>query len=431
MDILVIFSFAGLLLSFIIGFIFKDKYGWFLLVMMPILGPGRLVLVPSTVAPLDFYQITILGILGILTKSNHLFKGLSYILKDRLFLLIVIFTLIRFIISETSRYPYLFFSWVPQMLISFLLVYIIVHNRTDIDRILRIYSIQGAFIGIFIVIGYYTDFSLEELFRSTIPGYNIERIYAFVRSYNVRVNGLDGSAVLTAARLTVLIFISQYCYFFTRNRVVIVHILLIIMGLVLLQTRAAFVSILISGSLLLIPLSKLPQRYLKNIFRKSIPLVLLIMASLSTVMIVMKGFFPMLLNSITNPLQNGSMLAKLDRIPIAIQYFLLRPFTGYGSPHHVYYDIMQTNDLPAPFIYLLSGGIFMFMLYMIILLYMPYKIYRYYQIYGDISLLFISMALLAGIIMPMSNWIETHFVIMLILYASVNKVYSKICLKRK
>ncbi len=422
---LLFFSIAGLLASFALGYTFKQRYAWFLLMTMPILGPGRLVLVPSTLAPLDFYQVTILGILGILIGRKQLYKGLVFLLKDNLFITIAIFTVYRLLISELNRYPYLLFSWVPQMLIGFLLAYIIVHDKNDIERILRIYSIQGAFIGLFIVIGYYTDFSLEEMFRSTIPGYDIERVYAFVRSYNVRVNGLDGSAVLTAARLSVLISIALYYYFYSRDKFGILYLLLVIMGLVLLQTRAAFVSIPISGMFMLMHFPKFPIRLLKRMTARTIPLIALVVASLSSIIIVVRGFMPYLVRSLFEPLQSSSVMVKVDRIPIALQYFRSRPFAGYGSPHYVYYEIMNTADLPAPLIYLLAGGIFMFTLYMTFLFYMPYKTYQFYRKKGDISLLFISVALLSGAIMPMSNWIETHFVIMLILYTAVKIVYSK------
>ncbi len=424
MDSWAFISIFGLFLSFAIGFFFKEKYAWFLIWTMPILASGRVIFVPSHTFPLDFYQITFFGILGILYKRRLFKKMITSLSKDPLFILILIFTLIHFIVSESDRYPYLLFGWIPQIFIGYMLTQLIVQTPDELQKMLKIFALQGAFIGLFIIIGFFTDFRLEEVLRSTIPGYDVEKVSAFVRAYNVRVNGLDGSAVLTAARMVVLLFTSLYYYYSTRSKVSILYLILIIIGIVLLQTRAAFVAIAPPFVLFLIFYLRFSTTMKKRIILKNVPLIVLAVGTLSKFSTVLSGFIPMLVDSVSNPFSSASVLVKIDRIPIAIDYFLQRPFSGFGSPNYVYYNMMHTADLPAPILYLVAGGIGMFTIYSAMLFYMPFRLYQIFRQTREIPVLFISLALLAGVIMPLSNWIETHFVIMLMLYSAVNRVYS-------
>lgn len=427
MDALTPLSLLGLLFSFVLGFSFKNRYAWFLMWTMPILASGRVILVPSTVFPLDYYQISFAGVMGILFKQRMTLKTIRCLFHDSLFIFITIFTIHRIIISESSRYPYLFFGWIPQILLAFMLARIVVNDSSDLKKIMRIYAFQGAFIGFFIIVGYLTDFSLEELFRSTIPGYDVDKVSAFVRAYNVRVNGIDGSAVLTAARLIVLLFIAMFHYYATKGKLNLTYVVLIISGTILLQTRAAFVALVPSFLLFLGVFMSFPSVERKQILLKNIPLLLLGSVALSFFSVVIAGFFPMLIRSVTDPFNSSSVLVKIERIPIAMQYFLSKPFTGHGSANYVYYQLMNTQDLPAPIIYLVAGGVFLFFSYVMILILMPLNLFRIYLRTKETSILFITLGVCAGVIMPLSNWIETHYVIMIILYSAVRKIYSKPC----
>ena len=62
---------------------------------------------------------------------------------------------------------------------------------------------------------------------------------------------------------------------------------------------------------------------------------------------------------------SGSVQIKIDRIPKAIELFINQPFTGYGSRGFVQKFLMDTDDIPSPFIYLLSGGIGLLILFLI------------------------------------------------------------------
>jgi O-antigen ligase len=119
---------------------------------------------------------------------------------------------------------------------------------------------------------------------------------------------------------------------------------------------------------------------------------------------------------------------KMLRLPRAINYFLDNPILGYGSPRFIYFNLMQTDDIPSPLIYFLSGGIFLGCLYLYIIYHIITQTYKFSRMLSITKeeknlLFFLSIAFLAGFIPLLSNWQEAHFMSMFILFISICKVY--------
>ena len=90
---------------------------------------------------------------------------------------------------------------------------------------------------------------------------------------------------------------------------------------------------------------------------------------------------------------------------------------------------MRYNDLPSPLIYLLSGGIILFLTYLFMIFYMPYSVFSLSKIRGLSSsqrefLIYACSAFVGGIVVVFSNWQEAHFLIMYMLYISIFKIYK-------
>lgn len=425
MDSLSVISLVSLIVAFILGYSLRYRFGWLLLLIFPILGPGRMLIVPSASIPLDIYQFTLVAVFGMLLRQNskyiYFIKKAFFDIQSKLMLLLLILVVI---VSIGDRYIYFaIFGQTPQYLISILLPFILIQNENDIKKLVTIFSWQGFIIGGFIFISYIYDFHITELFRSTIPGYEITQVDMGAREG--RVHGLDGDAILTSARLSFLLPLAIWYYLNKKRFIYVLPFMFITIGLIILQTRAAIVAIVICGIIIAVNLSYTNKIFKKRLLNRSVIIIIMIILIIFILSPIIITFFSYTLSSF-DP-QSPAIDHKIERIPIALQYYFKNPLWGYGSPYVVYYDIMNTEDIPAVFIYFLSGGIILGIIYLLMLINLPYKTYKslkysnYNSIIDDLKVVAFG-AFVAGIVFPFTNWKETHFMIMFILYFSFLKL---------
>ena len=93
------------------------------------------------------------------------------------------------------------------------------------------------------------------------------------------------------------------------------------------------------------------------------------------------------------------------------------------SPENVYTDLMYNQDLPAPFIMLLSGGLIVFLIWFLFFIRMILDLYKKRTInskshakpnYFNISIIII----ITGFLTQFSHFDESHIPILIIVYIS-------------
>lgn len=445
LDLLSIF---GVLSAFLIGYQFPRKAGWGVILIAPLLGPATFTFVSSSFLPLTTYRIAFAITMGVILR-NHNQHGipLSSIFKSTLVKIVVVFSLFVILISLGDRSKNIIFTYIPNLILAFALCYILIRGEKDLQKLVKIFVWQGAIISVFIMLEYFTDFDINIILMKTIPGYDFSslqskhllseaRIEGMTRAGITRAMGIDGNAVATSYRLTFLFPLALW-YMIRRKGVINkLPVSLVLVAFFLLQTRASFVGIIISFIMLLVLLlisnTKSVTQKMRSILK---PISLLVILGVVFVLIYPDAIKWSKYNyeSFMSSFDSSSkeyIGGKISRIPRAIDLFLKKPFIGYlVSPYYSYSILMYYNDLPSPFIYLLSGGIILLIIFLLMVFFMPYSTFKLSKI-RDLHLhqreflIYACSAFVGGIVVVFSNRQEAHFLIMYMLYISIYKVFQ-------
>ena len=438
---LTIISIIGFLFSVIIGFSSPRKAGWAIIMFAPLLTPAYFTLVPSIFIPLTMERVAFGVTFGILLSNYGKNSHPKMIFKSTYVKIVIVFSILLFMFSLRDNVYGVVVSYLPRVFYSLVLCYIIIKDENDFVRLIKIFVWQASIISIFIIIEYVSDFNIASVLARTSPNYNKYQIVSkefvnMIRMGSYRAGGIDGHSVPTAYRLAFLFPFVLWNYVKANAKIYSgILILLIIISFIILQSRAAFVSIfsslfiIITSYLFFVKIQKFTTR-LKHILTVCITLLLVFLFLISASS-TLKNITYNFVNLIAKPTIYGndaSTQTKIDRIPGAIKYFKKKPFTGYGSPNYAYTNVMNSDDLPSPFIYLLSGGIVFLFIYLLQIFYMPYSVYKFskskiltYE--QKIFLIYVSAAFIAGTIVVFSNYSEKHFIIMNMIYISIYKIY--------
>lgn len=426
---------------FLLGYYFYLKAGWAIVMFMPMLAPSTFTFVPSYIMPLTIERVAFAVTVGMILKNLHSKKriALKSILQIPFVKILLIFSIFVILLSLDDRFQNIVFTYIPRLVTGTVLCYLLIRDKNDLKRLVTIFSIHAFLISAFIIIEYFTSYNVMVWIRKTVPGYDLGQLQAkglreIIRSDHYRAAGIDGNAVQTGYRL-VFLFPIVLWYTYRKSIIGSVFIGTLAIAVIMLQTRAAFVGIGVSCiSLILFVLLQKKVVIFKKFFYYS---TFLLISGL-LIMVITTSFFPTIsniafkfMNESLAPVfltKGESVSYKIDRIPLAISYIFDKPFLGHGSPHHAYYSVMNTQDLPSPFIYALAGGIPLLILYLFMIFYMPYSTYQMTRIKKMQSndrffLFFASAAFLGGITVVFSNWAEQHFLIMYMFYISIYKVY--------
>ena len=326
------------------------------------------------------------------------------------------------------------------------MAYLIIRKENDFGLVLKILVWQSAIIGFLIIIEYYTKFNIAEIFKYTAPNIDISQLQS--KAFNIlernemyRVIGIDSSAVQTAYRITVLFPLTVW-YMMKGKLINYVPVLLLLTALVLTQTRAAYIVVIVE----IILFSALIMRESVSIniklwrltistfsFRLFISIIFLT-GIISVYSLFSDNIINIAKNLVIDSVSKDSNISIQNDVRYIFIYNAFEkikesPIIGYGSPTYSYYEVSNTGDLPAPLIYTLSGGIGMGILYMFLLYRLPYNIRKISKTKWitpqyKTTLLFISVALLGGCLVLMFNWAERHIYFMLFLFMLVQKDFA-------
>jgi len=332
----------------------------------------------------------------------------------------------------------------PFYTLAVFLPFILIRSENDIYKLVNIFVLHAAIISFFVVIEYFTPFSLPAFIRQ-FSGSDITHLQSkggieTVRSGYYRVAGLHGNAVQTAFHLIFLFPFTLFYWQYKKSIVRIIPLFLILISFILLQTRASIIALFVVIVFILFIAS-----FNKNITKTAIILIRtivfisisLLIASffLSEVYLLAENFISNLLFTLFS---ERAYIAGIDvdityktaRIPVALNLILSSPIYGYlVSPRYAYYELMRTDDLPSIFLHLLGGGILLGSLFIVMIFKIVYGTYR--EIHNKLPrkikdlILYSTAAVLGGFIVTFSNMAEEHYLSIFIMFISI-KIYKEL-----
>jgi len=423
-----IFSLIIFLISIILGYFYSHRAAWSMIIIFPLFSPMNLAIVPDPLLFLNIDRVAFAIALGIHLKNWNSIK-LKLLLKNKFIKIFLIFSLYVVIISFSDRIKNIIFTYIPQIYLVLVLGYYVIKTEDDFNKVVKIFAWQGAFFGIIILMQFFNIYDLPKELRLLLPTPDLDTFQTNISRYGLlRVSGSDGNSGPSGFRLVFYIFISLLYIQMKLTVFRFPPLLFCTVGIFFLMTRAAYVGLF--GGFIYFAIASLIttfnhlMKYIKSLF-KVISISFILFGALLLIPSVNKIVFTFS-EYIKSDESNIEIQKKIARFDPAFKAFNEKPIFGHGSPEYVYYVIMGTDDLPAPFIYAIAGGIPLLILFVLFVFYMPYTFYTYAKLKFSnviikIELLIISTSFLAGLIPLFSVWSDPHLIVMILFYVMAYK----------
>jgi len=433
MLIIVLFFF---LLSILLGYMLPRKTGWFMMFIYPLFYNINFKLISAGFADLTLDRILLGVTLGMVLNG---LKGnsIANLGKDKFVIFFITFNLILSIIMIPEHSKEVFGGLLPFVFYSIFFSLLLVKSESDIERLVKLFVWQTSIVSVFIVIEYFTSFNIYEVLKKLDPEYSEDMLIisksgtAFYRAGLYRASGIDGGPIKTGCRLALMFPLTMWYAKGSVNFLKYIPILLTVLGAVLLQSRAPVIAIIIS--LLLIPalLTYTNRIRVTVAFKQIFSVITVVGVALLVIYSVpqLSNIFKSFISFSTGDEGAIALGYKTARIPIAVKYFFENPILGYGDPQYVYFELMNTEDIPAVLGYFLSGGVFLGGVYIIYLFSMPVTLFKkqskVYSRSDSVIYIYIIVAIIAGITQLFANWVEAHLILVYFLYMATfhNKKY--------
>jgi len=425
---LLILSVILFIVFIMIGHYSPKKMGWAVIILIPILGPTQFTIVPSMVLPLTAYRIAIAISIGILIRSREKKFILGSLFKNKVYFWLLIFLITYGLSAMRDRPASIIFSFIPELLFPIIIAAFTIEGEKDLKLLTKIFAFQAAIISGFIIIEYFLDFNIAVILRKTKPTIDEANLFMgqvkeqYRRAGFYRMSGIDGHPIYTAYRMAFLFPI--VLWYATQKKILGgIFVFLSIIALLFLQTRMAILAVMVS--MVLLPI------FLKKNLIKYVLILLVTFFALYQIPFIryfVTDFWYLSFQDITHGAGSDDISTRFMRIPYALSAFLESPLIGHGSTYTVLYKVMpaQSNDLPAPIMYLVGGGIFAGIAYVSMFAGMLISILRFsnkrthtteHRVYYKYMLI----AFFAGFLVLCGNTAENHVIIMLMLFTAIYK----------
>ncbi|MDP2685107.1 MAG: O-antigen ligase family protein [bacterium] len=420
-------SVLGIFIFFILGYNYPRKMGWMMMFLIPLLATNSpFCLIPSERLPLTMHRIAFAVSIGMLFQHRRGWSFLSGLMSNTVYKMILLFMIVYGLSALREEFTNTLFTYIPNLIYPILITGILIQGKDDLLKLIKILVFQTAIISGFVIIEYFFQFNISSLLKSTLPDVDTSNFWEgatiHIRSGYLRAGGIDGHPVYTGYRLAFLF--PLVLWYATKKRLLGTAFLVIfVISMLLLQARAAIIVSIISFGLINAVSIKSLIKYL-GLAAFSI----IILAQIPFIKSFSSNFYNKSLSLVSEGLNDKSMEERVYRIPDAYDAFLKSPIIGYGSKKTVLYQVMlaSSNDLPAPVMYLVAGGILAGISYVMIFLGMIWSVNRMRKRISkadEFSILFkhIMIALMAGFMVLCFNTAEAHINVMLILFTAVYK----------
>ena len=423
-------SVSILLLGFILGYFSPRIVGWTILILFLLLYPANFAIVPSDVLYLNINRLAFAVTLGIHVQYREKFK-VKLIFKNNFFKAFLLFSALVVVYSLKDRSLNIIVSYFPNIYLVIALPFLIVRKLNDFYILINVFVWQAVFFGGVILLHYFANIDLTTFARRFIPENEGYQAIIAIRGDLTRISGFDGNSVQSAYRLSFLLPISIW-YLFEEKRMVfrVIPFVVCVAGMLLLMTRAAYAGAIFAFFYLLLFLWKQS----KSVFSKVLRLSSIIVSSIVLIAVLFFLVPSLQIFSIKNveflksSQSQEQIKYKADRIPVAIEKGLEKPFLGHGSPQYAYYVVMETDDVPSPFIYFISGGILLLILFLTWVYLMPAYMIKlsksiFFESKDKTIFLYFGAAFVGGLVPLFANMQERHVLAMLILFSGSYKYY--------
>lgn len=381
--------------------------------------------------PFNIERVSLFVCIGAMLKNWKYFKErMRFLFSFPGFRLIILYTLYIGFVSYSDNFKFYFFSFLPSILVPIILPALFLIKKEKYYSLFNILFLCLLLHCLAVILNYYDIFSVPKILEATfVQEYEGElknQSKYFMRSGYFRVNGISAGVISESYYLATLSVLSMM---YLLNLKTLIFSFIVLVSIIFTGTRTAIFGYFI-GIVLFITLNNFQSAGLKAFYpfiKKSLILLILIsfiiLPSLKNIVDIDQIVNNIYISTFLME-GEGSIEAKVLRLPIALDLFFSKPIFGYNiSPKAVYMDLMNSGDLPTPFIMLLSGGIALFMIWLLFFLQMVFDIYKERKNnylsnidynYYNISIVMISI----GFLTQFSHHEESHIPILIMVYIS-------------
>ena len=423
-------SFIVLVGAFIFGHSKPVPAMWFVAVTYPLLYPSNFPIVSSDILFLNISRLSTAIVLGAhlrKARSVHLGK----LLESSFVRAYLSFAIGLFVISVGDMTQYYTFSFLPEVYISLTLGYFLIRKDKDFERLLGILVAQGVVFVLVIFLDFFDVVNIYLMIAKNVPNFTMDSIYddEFSRAGIKRVAGMDGNAINSAVRLVILFPLALLHIKLNKKRRSYFFAIFMFLGIVVLMSRAAYISLLFALVFIVFQL----VRFKRHVLSRIIYLMKYFMGFVVSfgLLYVMFPFFNNIVTKLYKFSFEASTVENLSQrtivYPLVLKLFKNDLFLGqFRSPLYVYEEIMGGHDLPLPMIYAISGGIILLLLFLNwwirLPLYFVGKINFVSRIDNlKLTWILVSSAFVGGIVPMLSNWVDTSVSLLLILFTATYK----------
>jgi len=452
-----IFVLYTIVVALLFGFLFPYRAAWLVVFLVPLLGPSGLYIGIDTIFPLTAYRIGFFILLAIIVRLK--INVIKKVLRNKHFRILIIYSITLFLL-QLRHYPEkTLFTLLPYYSLAIFIPIIIIRSTKDIYKFSNIFTMQSLIISVFILIEFFTDFSLV-VFLMELSGFEKSYLESSLQTkgYNAlsrggfyRPAGLHGNPVQTAYHLVFLLpftlFYAQYSKKFLFS---FIPLILTLSSIILLQTRASIIAIV--AMIMFVLLLGIINKNIKSIIPKLIGMLVIVTMISFTISLMQSEIFSIAKSSVINLYHaligsnltyageataivekyNASDISlgnKLARLPIAFGLIMNSPIFGYlGSPYFAYDKLMYGADLPLLILHLLGGGLIFGTLFILLMFKLVSKTYSEIHINLPAKLnnliIYSTVAIFGGFFVTLSNLVNEHFISMFMLFAVI-KVYKE------
>lgn len=341
-----------------IGFLFPRVSGWAIFLLIPSLAVNTLVLIPASFM-FDVMRASVALFVGIALRRLLEGKIRTVMLTDPLVVLVIVIWGGICLISVGEEFFAYYLTWLyPSYLVALLLPKLLITSSRDFLRAQSFFVWISLMLSVSIIVGFVFGIDVGNLIEMTNP--NKEELGIDQRGLYGRPNGLYGNPNYTAFAIVALLPIIGNAI---RRKVRFASIAFLF----------SFLAVLMTQSRMGITLAGLAFLAFLGGGGRNISQMVLAGLGMIGLAIIGPGLFEgvqLIFIETVVPFYSGSeslvwdIPVRLERVFKLLDLYLINPFFGYlVSPRYAYYYLMGTDDVGYFFLYMLSGGIWLTILY--------------------------------------------------------------------